>query len=82
MVEFTVSDDSLTKTSTDYVRLRFNPSGLDKVTKLKMLAAAFITECEYMQADREKEVGRECAVAITNMQTASMWAVSAATKGL
>lgn len=56
----------------DAVRLTFNPSNNPRVTRMKMLAAAFITECETMAGT---PAGREAAVAITNMQTASMWAV-------
>lgn len=62
------------------VRLAFNPSQLERVTRLKSLAAAFITECKMGQAELP-EAAREYAVAITNMQQASMWAVLAATTG-
>lgn len=63
------------------VRYSFNPSGLSEVATLKALAAAFIEYCDYV-AIGKPEAGRELAVAKTNMQTASMWAVLAATKGL
>lgn len=63
------------------IRLNFNPSNLKNVTKLKMLAAAFLSEC-FSQQDANSKAGREFAVALTNMQTASMWSVLGATKGL
>lgn len=63
------------------VRLKFNPSGLDNVARLKTLAAAFITECDRIAAE-VPDSGRSIAVAKTNMQTASMWAVLGATTGL
>jgi hypothetical protein len=63
------------------VRFTFNPSGLNSVNRLKSLSAAFVAECQAQQSAKG-EAGREFAVAITNMQTASMWAVLAATKGL
>lgn len=78
--EITISEGDLSDTAIDAVRLKFNPSGLDRVGKIKMLTAALITECE--QIREEGTAGREAAVAITNVQTASMWAVLAATKGL
>lgn len=60
------------------VRLKFNPSGLPNVDRLKTLAAAFITECDRIAAE-VPDSGRSLAVAKTNMQTASMWAVLGAT---
>lgn len=71
----------ITAEAAEAVRFSFNPSGLDSVNRLKSLSAAFIAECQRQQAEHG-EAGREFAVAITNMQTASMWAVLAATKGL
>ena len=62
------------------VGISFNPSGDPFVAELKKLAAAFIDEC---QAGREKatapEVQRMFSVAITEAQTAQMWAVKGAT---
>jgi hypothetical protein len=62
------------------IRFSFNPSGLQRVTRLKALAAAFISECDAVLLDGTMS-GREMAVAKTQMQTASMWAVLGATKG-
>ncbi len=75
-VEIPITDEAA-----ELVRFSFNPSGLDSVNRLKSLSAAFIAECQRQQQGKV-EAGREFAVAITNMQTASMWAVLAATKGL
>lgn len=62
------------------VGISFNPSGDPFVAELKEIAAAFIDEC---QAGREKatdpEVKRMFSVAITEAQTAQMWAVKGAT---
>lgn len=64
----------------DSVRLGFNPSGDPTVVALKTKMAEWITLVEEVQA--RGVAPREAAVAITNAQTASMWAVLAATKGL
>ena len=62
------------------VGLTFNPSGDPVVNELKTAAAEFIDLCA---AQREKasdpEVKRMYSVAITEAQTAQMWAVKAAT---
>lgn len=62
------------------VRYNFNPSQLESVARLKALAAAFISECERLSTEIPI-AGREFAVAKTEMQTASMWAVLGATTG-
>lgn len=65
----------------DLVRYKFNPSGLQQVQRIKFLAAALISECEAIRDD--KGVGaREAAIAITDLQKASMMAVAAATAHL
>ena len=61
------------------IRFTFNPSLLNDVTELKALAAAFLTKADDV-ARANPWAGREIAVAKTNMQTASMWAVLGATK--
>jgi len=70
----------ISETAENAVGLDFNPSGSPRVLLLKKLAAAFITECENMADDGIAR--REAKVAITEMETACMWAVKAATKGL
>jgi len=72
--------------SQEAVRLSFNPAGLDDVTRLKLLACLYLTECDRILAsqrvDHANAAYHEMAVAKTHMQTASMWAVLGATKGL
>lgn len=71
----------ITMEAAQVVRFTFNPSGLDNVNRLKSLSAAFIAEIQRQQAAKP-EAGREFAEAITKAQTASMFAVAAATQGL
>ena len=61
------------------VGLSFNPSGEDSVHRLKSAAAAFIDLCNEARNGADGEVGRMYSVAITEAQTAQMWAVKAAT---
>ena len=68
----------ISETAAKLVRLKFNVSGDEDVTRLKTLAAAFITHCQKMRA-REP---RSFAKAITDMQSASMFAVHGATSKL
>ena len=70
----------ISQEAAEAVRFNFNPSGLPDVNRLKSLSAAFISECEQQKAANPL-AGRELQTAITNMQTASMWAVLGATKG-
>jgi RecA/RadA recombinase len=58
----------------------FNPSGDTRVGDLKVKAAAFIDACHALRGEgSDKEVGRMASIAITEAQTAQMWAVKAAT---
>lgn len=66
------------------VGLSFNPSSNPKVDELKKAAAAFIDLCHEMRtatddSEPDAEVARMASVAITEAQTAQMWAVKAAT---
>jgi hypothetical protein len=62
------------------VGLDFNPSGNDAVHHLKGAAAAFIDLCyEARGSATDAEVKRMYSVAITEAQTAQMWAVKAVT---
>ena len=62
------------------VGLTFNPSGYSVVNELKMLSAALIDYCHNMREQTtDAEVKRMYSVAITEAQTAQMWAVKAAT---
>lgn len=62
----------------------FNPSGENLVTQIKDHAAALIDLIESISSDRESEVGNERgrlkALAQTEIESAAMWAVKAATK--
>ena len=69
------------------VGLTFNPSNNAKMQDLKEKAAAFIDACHQMRTATETEkpdaeVARMASVAITEAQTAQMWAVKAATWNL
>ena len=72
---------NLTAESSELVRYAFNPSAKEEVSRIKTLTSALIAELQAQQ-HANPAAGREFAVAITNVQTASMWAVLAATKGL
>ena len=63
------------------VGLTFNPSGDTSVVNLKKAAAHFIDLCEVYRQDQDSdgEQKRMYSVAITDAQTAQMWAVKAAT---
>lgn len=74
------------------VGLTFNPSGDEKVTKLKKLFAEIIDLCNDARAPHyeiaadgvsavavQTEHGRLYSIAITEAQAAQMWAVKAAT---
>jgi hypothetical protein len=61
------------------IRFGFNPSTLEGVTRLKALAALFLSECSAV-FDRNPDAGHEIGVAMEHAITASMWAVLAATK--
>lgn len=62
------------------VGLTFNPSGNKEVTTIKEQAASFINNCNrFREASDNPEVKRMYSVAITEAQTAQMWAVKAAT---
>ncbi|MCY3648304.1 MAG: hypothetical protein OXG40_01065 [Acidimicrobiaceae bacterium] len=65
----------------DLVRTAFNPSGDGAEDRIKALAAALVNEIDALPVDPADggRVARPKAVAITNVQQASMWAVNAAT---
>lgn len=78
-MEYLIKSDDISPTAADAVRLNFNPSHNDRINMIKLHTASLITLLE--QIRDERPAAREAAVAITNVQTASMWAVLAATKG-
>lgn len=62
------------------VGLTFNPSGDVDVADLKRNAASFIDTCHALrESTDDPEVKRMYSVAITEAQSAQMWAVKAAT---
>ena len=81
MPSMTIYASTLSTSAMQKAGLTFNPSKLPEVDRLKLLAAAFIDECE-RQRVAKPDAGREFSVAITEMQTAQMWAVKAATLGI
>lgn len=61
----------------------FNPAQDTNVANLKEKAAAFIDACNDLRsASADGEVNRMLSVAITEAQTAQMWAVKAVTWNL
>lgn len=71
---------TITDEAAGLVRMGFNPSQLPRVDVMKALAAALISECAAIR-DTGKPGAREAAIAITQIQGASMFAVAAATAG-
>lgn len=62
------------------VGLTFNPSSMREVDVLKKAAANFIDECHALRSmTNSAEVKRMASIAITEAQSAQMWAVKAAT---
>lgn len=62
------------------VGLTFNPGGNEKVNRIKMLYAEVIDELNLLRTLAENgEMKRMYSVAITETQTAQMWAVKAIT---
>lgn len=61
------------------VGLSFNPSSDEKVTKLKQLYAEVIDILNDDRGENRDERARLSSVAITEAQTAQMWAVKAIT---
>lgn len=62
------------------VGLNFNPSGDDSVGQVKQNFADIIDKLNNLRNSTESgEVKRMCSVAITECQTAQMWAVKAIT---
>lgn len=61
------------------VGISFNPSGDEKVQRLKELYAEVIDILNDDRGDNRDERARLASVAITEAQTAQMWAVKAVT---
>lgn len=70
----------ISETAAKRARMTFNPSGNERVNRLKTLAAAFYSECEAVRANTTSAVAwDEAAVAMNHIQAGAMFAVSAAT---
>ena len=61
------------------VGLTFNPSGDERVDRIKKLYAEIIDFCNDSRSIEPSEKGRLFAIAITEAQGAQMWAVKAIT---
>ena len=61
------------------VGLSFNPSGDSQVNRIKELYAEIIDLCSTARGSDRSERARLFSVAITEAQTAQMWAVKALT---
>ena len=62
------------------VGLTFNPSGDDAVAEAKRTCAKFIDQLHNLRCDTsDPEIMRMASLAITEAQTAQMWAVKAIT---
>jgi len=61
------------------VGFSFNPSWDERVTKAKYLSAQLIDLMNEIRWEQRSEQARLCSVAITELQTAQMWAVKAIT---
>lgn len=81
---------SISNSAAELVRMGFKPSGMERVDRIEALAAALVSECEAIRNDAiSATVGglpvrgaREASIAITEIQTASFFAVAAATAAL
>lgn len=70
----------ISPTAADAIRHKFNPSDLGDVAKIKDLTGTLITILERLASKHASPADH--IVAIRHVQTASMWSVFAATKGL
>lgn len=62
------------------VGIDFNPSGDVQVLKIKSAAADLINMLEPISADRNHPGARCASIAMTELESAAMWAVKAVTK--
>ena len=77
-----MSDESLSSLGEQRVGTNFNPSGSVRVSRIKQKAADLIDEINSVsqRPDRSSETIRCAAIAMTHVETASMFAVKAATR--
>lgn len=63
------------------VGVTFNPSGDDRVDSIKVKAAMLINEINDLSLESENGEAKRCfAVAMTDIESAAMWAVKGITK--
>lgn len=62
------------------VGISFNPSAIPAVDSIKRAAADFIDALAPIAADREHPGARCASIAMTEIESAAMWAVKAVTK--
>ena len=62
------------------VGVSFNPSNNPRVDAIKALAARFIDELFSLSLERDHPGARCASIAMTEMESAAMWAVKAVTK--
>lgn len=87
VLSIVMSENQLSPEAKAWIRTNFNPSGDGQVRRLKLFAAAYMTE---VQRIRDANLGdvpgsyaaRQAAISLTHIQTASMFAVLAATERL
>ena len=77
MLTVDMKDVEISDAAQRLVRLDFNPTANETVREIKTLTAALITVCQKLQTG--PEAGRAAAIAITEYETAAMFAVKAAT---
>jgi hypothetical protein len=80
-MEKQTAEGTLQLTKGQYRIGSFNPGGHAAVNSIKQKAAALIDEIEEIASlSNNGEVKRLCAVAQTEIESAAMWAIKAATK--
>lgn len=62
------------------VGVSFNPSGSSAVDRIKATAAALIDELAPIAGERDHPGARCASIAMTEIESAAMWAVKAVTK--
>lgn len=76
-----MDENSRPPTEGEYrVGINFNPSGNQKVDEIKRRAAELIDILAPIAAEREHPGGRCASIAMTEIESAAMWAVKAVTK--
>lgn len=62
------------------VGVTFNPSGNEEVHAIKVRVAALIDDLNVIASNREHPGARCASIAMTELESAAMWAVKAVTK--